>query len=220
MRLSLALACTTIALLSSGCAARFARLAAYARPPVVVADTVRESAPNDYMRVSFLSPGTEVTTLARPGALRAFATATTLYMPPIKVANYPAYSGLVDNEKNVLVAMRCRPPQPEKVDALLATWPNVFLAIQRDVPVDPSACSAHPADAPTQMACYARAFSRSADNCSPNSARPDVQLWRESSSTRRTSHSRSGSKAITESTPPSAAPATQSRTRTRSAPSP
>ena len=159
MRLSLSLACATIALLCSGCAARLTRLAAYARPPVVVTDTVRESAPNDYMRVSFLSPGTEVTTLSRPGALRAFATATTLYMPPLKVTNYPAYSGLVDNERNVLVAMRCRPLQPEKVDALLATWPNVFLAIQSDVPVDPSACSAHPADAPTQTACYAHAFS-------------------------------------------------------------
>jgi hypothetical protein len=153
MRLSLFLTCA-VALLGSGCAAHHV-----AQAPVVIADTVRESLPNDYLRVGFLSSGTEVTSLSRPGALRAFVTATALYVPPLKVSNYPAYSGLVDNEKNILIAMRCQPPHPEKVDALLATWPNVFLAIQRDVQMDPSACSAHPSDTATQMACYARAFS-------------------------------------------------------------
>jgi len=63
----------------------------------------------------------------------------------------------VDND--VLVAMRCRPQNPDTVDAVLATWPNVFQTIQRDVPLSPDACSAQPADTPTQMACFAKAFS-------------------------------------------------------------
>jgi hypothetical protein len=126
---------------------------------VVVAGSVREAPPNDYLRVSFLPAGVQVTSLSRPGALRAFATATPLFSPPLKLADLPAYSGLVNNDSNTLVAMRCRPEHPEVVDALLATWPNVFLAIQRDVPLAPGACDATPADAASQVACYAAAFS-------------------------------------------------------------
>src|ERR1700760_4329820 len=144
MRLSLSSMCVVVALLCSGCAHR-TRVAVSAQAPVVVADTVRESLPNDYMRVSFLPPGTPVTTLSKPSALRAFVTATALYVPPLKVAAYPYYSGLADSDSSTLVAMRCQPQHPEKVDAILATWPNVFLAIQRDVPNPPS-CSPTPSD--------------------------------------------------------------------------
>ena len=129
------------------------------KAPVVVSDTDRETLPNDYLRVTFVPAGVTVTTLSRPGSLRAFATATTLYSPPLKLADFPNYSGLINDDKDVLVAMRCRPQNPETVDAVLATWPNVFLAIQRDVPLNPDACSAQPADLPTQMACFAHAFS-------------------------------------------------------------
>jgi hypothetical protein len=148
-----------IACLLCGCAHHALPTPGLALAPVVVSGSVRESLPNDYLRVSFLSPDTKVTSLSRPGALRAFATATPLYVPPLSVKEQPYYSGLVNNESLVLVAMRCRPTQPEKVDAVLATWPNVFLAIQRDVPVDPGACGLPSGDTATQMACYARAFS-------------------------------------------------------------
>lgn len=138
--------------------------------PVVVSSGVREALPNDYLRVSFVPAGVTVTTLSRPGALRAFATATELYSGrPLKLAEFPTYSGLVNNDAQVLVAMRCRPPQPEKVDAVLATWPNVFAAIQRDIPVDDAKCGAQPADAATQMACYARGFSDPASTAVPAS---------------------------------------------------
>ena len=126
--------------------------------PVVVTGAVREAAPGDYLRVSFLPATVPVTSLSRPGALRAFATATPLYSPPFKLAELPAYSGLVNDDTNVLVAMRCRPAHPEAVDALLATWPNVFVAIQRDVPLDPAACASAPTDPGIQTACYARGF--------------------------------------------------------------
>jgi hypothetical protein len=151
--LSIVLACCVC-----GCANHTVRAAAPAQAPVVVSDGVRESLPNDYMRVSFLSAGTAVTSLSRPGALRAFATATPPYEPPLRVKELPYYSGLVNDDTRVLVAMRCRPAQPAKVDAVLATWPNVFLAIQRDVPLPADGCTSPAADAGIQMACYARGF--------------------------------------------------------------
>jgi hypothetical protein len=131
MRSALFLVCSCAVLFSTGCAAR--RAAKINSAPIVISDSVRESLPGDYLRVSFLSPGTPVTNLSRPGALRAFATATALYSPPLKLAEMPYYSGLVNDDAKVLVAMRCEPPHPEAVDAVLATWPNVFLAVQRDI---------------------------------------------------------------------------------------
>lgn len=156
-------------LLATGCATHRVTAAAIAPPPVVVADTVRESLPNDYLRISFLPAGVKPTTLSRPGALRAFTTATPLYQPPLQLKDLPFYSGLENNDTNVLVAMRCRPPHPEKVDAVLATWPNVFEAIQRDVPVDSATCNANPAAAATQVSCYAAGFTDPASSSVPTS---------------------------------------------------
>jgi len=138
------LVCVSVSLLMSGCAAHRVRVANTVLPPVVLIDGVREALPNDYFRVSFVPAGVTVTSLSRPGALRAFATATELFSPPLKLEDLPSYSGLVNDDKNVLVAMRCRPQKPEMVDAVLATWPNVFRSIQLDVPTD-AACEGKPA---------------------------------------------------------------------------
>ena len=160
MRPPLSFALFTALSLLSGCTAHRTSAVGFAAlsPPVTVAGIVREAVPNDYLRVSFLPAGVPVTSLSRPSALRAFVTATQLFTPPLKLADLPAYSGLVNNDANVLVAMRCRPPRPEAVEALLATWPNVFLAIQRDVPLDSGSCTAAPANPSVQIACYAKAF--------------------------------------------------------------
>lgn len=157
IRFALSLVCSCAVLISSGCAAH--RAAKLNLAPVVISDSVRESVPGDYLRLIFLPAGVAVTTLSRPGALRASTTATALYSPPLKLIDMPYYSGLENNNEKVLVAMRCRPPHPEAVDAVLATWPNVFLAVQRDVPLPSGACEAAPTDPATQMACFARAFS-------------------------------------------------------------
>lgn len=163
MRSASFLVCSCVGFFAAGCAAhhRAATPNSIQMPapsPIVVSDSARESLPGDYLRVSFLPAGVAVTSLSRPGALRAFTTATALYSPPLKLADMPNYSGLVNNDEKVLVAMRCRPPHPEAVDAVLATWPNVFLAVQRDVPLTSGACSATPTDPATEMACFARAF--------------------------------------------------------------
>jgi len=156
MRLKFFCVCASFVMLVSGCASHHVMKTAQA--PVVVNDTVREALPNDYLRVSFVPEGVKVTTLSRPGALRAFVTATPLFSPPLKLDQLPYYSGLVNDDKNVLVAMRCEPPHPETVDAVLATWPNVFQAIERDVPQDPGGCSGAPGSTAAQMSCFARGF--------------------------------------------------------------
>ena len=140
-----------------------------AAAPVVVVEGVREAAPNDYLRVSFLPAGVPVTTIAKPGALRGFMTATVLYSPPLTVAEYPKYSGLENDDSKVLVAMRCKPPDPQKVDAVLATWPNVFAAVLRDVAVHPGECDSAPIDPGKQVACYAKGFNDPAETAVPNS---------------------------------------------------
>ncbi|HWF04283.1 MAG TPA: hypothetical protein VHA06_11375 [Candidatus Angelobacter sp.] len=156
MRSAFFVACSAVILLS-GCAVHRTGAANSTQAPVIVFNSVRESLPGDYLRVSFLPAGVAVTSLSRPGALRAFTTATVLYLPPLKLAEMPYYSGLANNDQNTLVAMRCRPTNPETVDAVLATWPNIFSAVQRDVPLPPGACDA-PKDTATQMACYAKGF--------------------------------------------------------------
>jgi hypothetical protein len=131
--------------------------------PARITDDLREDTPSDFLRVTFVSAGTSVTSLARPGALRAFATATAFYLPPLPLKEFPLYSGLVNDDTKTLVALRCRPAHPEAVDALLATWPNLFHAIDRDVHRDPAECSAVAGstapDPALQAFCFAHAYS-------------------------------------------------------------
>jgi hypothetical protein len=125
--------------------------------PVLVSNRVRETNPNDFLRVSFFPKPTNVTSLGRPGAVRAFATATAQYMPPLTLQQMPLYSGLEDQPNSYMVALRCRAPNPALVDATLATWPNVFAAILRDHPVSAADCAA-PTDPATQVSCFAKNY--------------------------------------------------------------
>ena len=172
MRARIFLACASILVLS-GCAehrvAKVAPPGTSAAAPVVVADSVREAVPNDYMRVGFLPAGTPVTSIAKPGALRGFVTATVLYSPPLTVEDYPKYSGLVNDDNKVLVAMRCKPPDPAKADVALATWPNVFAAVLRDVALAPNDCDSSPPDPDKQVACFAKGFDDPAATAVPTS---------------------------------------------------
>jgi len=129
--------------------------------PATITDELREVTPNDFLRVTFVPAGVSVTTLARPGALRAFATATAFYLPPLPLKEFPLYSGLVNDDTKTLVALRCRPPHPESVDAVLATWPNLFHAIERDVHHDAAECStvSTASDPELQGFCFAHAYS-------------------------------------------------------------
>jgi hypothetical protein len=131
------------------------------KDPARITDDLREETPNDFLRVTFVPAGVSVTSLARPDSKRAFATATEFYLPPLPLKEFPLYSGLVNDDAKTLVAMRCRPPHPEAVDAVLATWPNLFHAIERDVHRDAAECSAvtSSSGAELQAFCFAHAYS-------------------------------------------------------------
>jgi hypothetical protein len=132
-----------------------------AKDPARITDALREETPNDFLRVMYVSAGTSVTSLARQDALRAFATATAFYLPPLPLKEFPLYSGLVNDDTKTLVALRCRPAHPEAVDAVLATWPNLFHAIERDVHRDPAGCASVSAasEPELQAFCFAHAYS-------------------------------------------------------------
>jgi hypothetical protein len=157
------LCCVFAALLvlSVSCSAQASHAATKpAKDPARIIDALREETPNDFLRVTFVSAGTSVTMLARPGALRAFATATAFYLPPLPLKEFPLYSGLVNDDTKTLIALRCRPARPESVDATLATWPNLFHAIERDVHRDPAECSAASATSEPELQafCFAHAY--------------------------------------------------------------
>jgi len=140
-----------------------------AEDPARVTGDLREETPSDFLRVTFVSAGLSVTTLARPGALRAFATATAFYLPPLPLKEFPLYSGLVNDDSKTLVALRCRPPHAETVDAVLATWPNLFHAIERDVHHDGTECAtvSTASDPELQAFCFAHAYSNPAGSTVP-----------------------------------------------------
>jgi len=145
--------------------------AAKREDPAKITDTLREETPNDFLRVTFVPFGVSVTTLARPGALRAFATATQFYEPALPLKEFPLYSGLENDDTKTLVALRCRPEKAETVDAVLATWPNLFHAIDRDLHRDPAECAnaAEGTDADLQAYCFAHGYTDPAGSTVPTS---------------------------------------------------
>ena len=70
------------------------------------------------------------TQLGPPAALRAFATASTFFEPPIPLEDVASYIGIPEDPTLNLAAFRCRPPDPDL--AVLATWPNILRIIQED----------------------------------------------------------------------------------------
>ena len=71
------------------------------------------------------------------------------------------YAGGDVNAAYDLVAMRCRPPDPAKTEAVLATWPNVFKALVADLgsTYTSTACPAAKGDAvDKKVYCAALAF--------------------------------------------------------------
>lgn len=127
------------------------------KTPAVIVDRSRDPVlTNDYLRMSFLSdPNLVPTTVARPGALRAFFTASRFFEPPIPLANTTSYVGIAVQETQNLAVFRCRPPDPTV--AVLATWPNVMNLLQDDLGTRFS-CPPSRTSAENQVFCIAAAY--------------------------------------------------------------
>lgn len=101
--------------------------------PATVTDRSRDvTQTNDFLRLIFVTSQVKPDHLGGPNAFRVFAAATAFVEPPLPLADVVAYPGLVDQPDQDLVAMRCMPSDPTKVDPILATWPNVFDAVRSD----------------------------------------------------------------------------------------
>lgn len=101
--------------------------------PVTIVDHARDvGQTNDFLRLLFVPSGVKPTSLGLPSALRIFLTASDLFRPPMPLGAVTNYPGLVNRDDQDLVALRCTPSDPAKVEPTLATWPNVFAKMQSD----------------------------------------------------------------------------------------
>ncbi len=113
---------------------------------------------NDFWRYSYVYSGTSVTSLGRPGALRAFMTATVFFQPAMPLSQAVTYPGLEDQPAQDLVVLRCIPTAKENVDAILATWPNVFAAVLRDLAGKQLSCPYTGSSGENEIYCIAKEF--------------------------------------------------------------
>jgi hypothetical protein len=159
--------------------------------PAIVANQTRTSdaatgyaAINDFTRIIYVAPAQSVTTLGKNNNVqkRAFVSATVYYEPAMPVQDLVHDVGADIKPAYDLVAMRCRPPDPTKTQALLATWPNVFKALIDDLGYTPTACPASTADAvDKQVYCAALSYSDSSNPQVPLTLAPMMNagaaLW-------------------------------------------
>ncbi len=87
---------------------------------------------NDFLRLLFVPSGVKPTSLGVPSALRVFVTASDFFRPPMPLGTVTDYPGLVNRDDQDVVALRCTPSDPAKVEPILATWPNVLAKMQSD----------------------------------------------------------------------------------------
>ena len=169
----------SLGLCSASCGSGDSRAEAGSSPAALVTDDTRVSdsdsgfaLASDFERVFYPKDTEIVVKLGRDNGVqrRAFLSATVLYQPPLKVEEVVHYAGGDPNPTRDLVAMRCRPADPAKVEPLLATWPNVFKAVLADLGsiYVPSDCPSGPADpVDRQVYCTALNFSDQADTKVP-----------------------------------------------------
>ncbi len=101
--------------------------------PATVVDHSRDvGQTNDFLRLLFVPSGVKPTSLGLPSALRVFATASDFFRPPMPLGTVTDYPGLVNRDDQDVVALRCTPSDPAKVEPILATWPNVLAKMQSD----------------------------------------------------------------------------------------
>jgi hypothetical protein len=89
---------------------------------------------HDFLRIAWVPPGLQVTTLGKPKAKRVFVTASSFFDPPATVDELVNYVGNFYHDRQDLAVMVCRPPLNDpKVDPALATWPNLMPMIKGDL---------------------------------------------------------------------------------------
>lgn len=90
---------------------------------------------NSFLRIAWIPPGFQVTTLGKPKAKRVFFTASTFLNPPATVDELVNFVGNYYHPGQDLAVMVCRPPAEDrsKAEPLLATWPKLLPVIKGDL---------------------------------------------------------------------------------------
>lgn len=135
-----------------------------AEAPAVVTDRSRDVAQtNDFLRLTFLS--FKPTTLGGPKAKRVFVGASVFYQPALPLKEVVRYPGLLYSATTNLIALRCTPRDPSKLEPTLATWPNVMQIAATDPDFVGKPCPATPdpsclatGDAENSVYCLASEF--------------------------------------------------------------
>lgn len=132
-------------LIGTAGAASHTEFGSFRKDAAKIADQSRSESYNDFLRVLWVRPNSKVTdiTLGR----RAFFTASTFFKPPVStVDDLLRYVGNRYREGMELVLMRCKPSLNERpaLEPVLATWPNVFAAIARDLAGPGGSCTSPP----------------------------------------------------------------------------
>ena len=87
----------------------------------------------DFFRIAYVPADIHIDNLGKHDALRIFFGPSGYYLPPMPLAQMARYPGLTGKSPDKLLAIRCKPADPSKVQPILATWPNVFQAITADL---------------------------------------------------------------------------------------
>ncbi len=125
-------------------------------PALIVDRALDVGQTNDFLRMIFLPASVEPTTLGAPGAVRVFVGASAYFIPALAVAEVAAFFGGQEVADQDLIGMRCQPDNVAALDALLASWPQVFAIIRSDLGGQYS-CPPPP-DAPPENAVYCLAL--------------------------------------------------------------
>ncbi|HTW87940.1 MAG TPA: hypothetical protein VMD75_08030 [Candidatus Binataceae bacterium] len=107
--------------------------------PATVVNRSRNIPPtDDFLRLIFLKPtDPDPVTLGRSTSYRVFFGNTEFYEPPIYLTDVLNYSGIPYAAGRDLIAFRCLPEATGAAEPMLATWPNMFKAMNEDFAANP-----------------------------------------------------------------------------------
>lgn len=102
--------------------------------PAIVTEESRDTNETfDFIRILNFTTDTFPTALGRPDAKKVFMGASVFFAPPVPIGKLATFFGIPLNAANDIFVIRCIPGDPDSLDAMLATWPNVFEIIQEDL---------------------------------------------------------------------------------------
>lgn len=107
--------------------------------PATVVNRSRNIPPtDDFLRLFFLRPtDPDPVTLGRSSSYRVFFSNTEFYEPPIHLTEVLNYSGIPYAAGRDLIALRCLAGDTSAAEPMLATWPNMFKAMNEDFAANP-----------------------------------------------------------------------------------